>query len=274
METLPVLSLEHRKALVVGGAGGGIGSAITHSLAQAGCEVSVITNDPNHAAIVESEAADQGYRVRSHVSDVTDLDDFAGTIDEIIDDNATIHHLVNVVGGAEVSDWSRAKDYDLKMFDRILTRNLRYALISCQRVASSLISQSSLGSMVNISSIATRAVPLLTGYGAAKAGLEAMSRTMAAEWGQYGIRVNSVAPGTVKTPRAGQDDLNDAATKIPLKRRAEPNDIADATLFLLSDKAGYITGQTLIVDGGASLGSAGDSLPEFVTNPKIRAQFS
>ena len=274
METLPVLSLEHRKALVVGGAGGGIGSAITHSLAQAGCEVSVITNDPNHAAIVESEAADQGYRVRSHVSDVTDLDDFAGTIDEIIDDNATIHHLVNVVGGAEVSDWSRAKDYDLEMFDRILTRNLRYALISCQRVASSLISQSSLGSMVNISSIATRAVPLLTGYGAAKAGLEAMSRTMAAEWGQYGIRVNSVAPGTVKTPRAGQDDLNDAATKIPLKRRAEPQDIADATLFLLSDKAGYITGQTLTVDGGASLGSAGDSLPEFVTNPKIRAQFS
>ena len=128
--------------------------------------------------------------------------------------------------------------------------------------------------MVNISSIATRAVPLLTGYGAAKAGLEAMSRTMAAEWGQYGIRVNSVAPGTVKTPRAGQDDLNDAATKIPLKRRAEPKDIADATLFLLSDKAGYITGQTLVVDGGASLGSAGDSLPEFVTNPKIRAQFS
>ena len=82
METLPVLSLEHRKALVVGGAGGGIGSAITHSLAQAGCEVSVITNDPNHAAIVESEAADQGYRVRSHVSDVTDLDDFYGISNE------------------------------------------------------------------------------------------------------------------------------------------------------------------------------------------------
>ena len=67
---------------------------------------------------------------------------------------------------------------------------------------------------MNISSIATRAVPLLTGYGAAKAGLEAMSRTMAAEWGQYEIRVNAVAPGTVKTPRAGQDDLNDAAAKI------------------------------------------------------------
>jgi NAD(P)-dependent dehydrogenase (short-subunit alcohol dehydrogenase family) len=97
---------------------------------------------------------------------------------------------------------------------------------------------------------------------------------MAAEWGQYGIRVNVVAPGTVKTPRAGQDNLDEAASKIPLQRRAESQDIADASLFLLSDKASYITGQTLTVDGGATLGSSGDSLPEFVTNPKIREQFS
>ena len=80
--------------------------------------------------------------------------------------------------------------------------------------------------------------------------------------------------GTVKTPRAGQDDMNDAAAKIPLQRRAEPQDIADATLFLLSDKSSYITGQTLTVDGGATLGSAGDNLPEFVTNPRIREQFN
>ena len=86
--------------------------------------------------------------------------------------------------------------------------------------------------------------------------------------------MNAVAPGTVKTPRAGQDDMNDAAAKIPLQRRAEPQDIADATLFLLSDKSSYITGQTLTVDGGATLGSAGDNLPEFVTNPRIRQQFN
>ena len=267
MEVLPVLSLERRKALVVGGAGGGIGSAITHSLAQAGAHVSVITNDTNHADNIYSEAKERGHEIHCHIKDVTDLKAFTTTVDDVIAANGSIHHLVNVVGGAEVSDWSRAKDYQLEMFDRIMTRNLRYALISCQRIATA-------GSIVNISSIATRAVPLLTGYGAAKAGLEAMSRTMAAEWGQYEIRVNAVAPGTVKTPRAGQDDLNEAAAKIPLQRRAAPQDIADATLFLLSDKAGYITGQTLIVDGGATLGSAGDSLPEFVTNPKIRKQFN
>ena len=274
MDTLPVLTLEHRKALVVGGAGGGIGSAITHSLAQAGAHVSVITNEASHADSVHSEAQERGHDIECHISDVTDLKSFTATIDSVIAASGSIHHLVNVVGGAEVSDWSRAKDYELEMFDRILTRNLRYALISCQRIASSLISESTAGSIVNISSIATRSVPLLTGYGAAKAGLEAMSRTMAAEWGQYKIRVNAVAPGTVKTPRAGQDDLNDVAAKIPLQRRAEPQDIADAALFLLSEKASYITGQTLTVDGGATLGSAGDNLPEFVTNPKIREQFN
>ena len=269
MGTLPVLSLKGRTALVVGGAGGGIGSAITHSLAQAGAQVIVITNDATHAETITSEGG-----IYCHITDVTDLKTFTTTIDEILTTHGSIHHLVNVVGGAEISDWSRAKDYELEIFDRIMTRNLRYALISCQRIAASLISGSTSGSIVNISSIATRAVPLLTGYGAAKAGLEAMSRTMAAEWGQYKIRVNAVAPGTVKTPRAGQDDLNDAASKIPLQRRAEPEDIADATLFLLSDKASYITGQTLTVDGGATLGSAGDNLPEFVTNPKIREQFN
>ena len=100
-----------------------------------------------------------------------------------------------------------------------------------------------------------------------------MTRTMAAEWGQYGIRVNAVAPGTVKTPRAGKDDLEEVSKGIPLQRRATPEDIAGATLFLLSGIASYITGQTLTVDGGATLGSAGDGLPAFVTNPAIRAQF-
>ena len=167
MEVLPVLSLERRKALVVGGAGGGIGSAITHSLAQAGAHVSVITNDTNHADNIYSEAKERGHEIHCHIKDVTDLKAFTTTVDDVIAANGSIHHLVNVVGGAEVSDWSRAKDYQLEMFDRIMTRNLRYALISCQRIASSLISGSTAGSIVNISSIATRAVPLLTGYGAA-----------------------------------------------------------------------------------------------------------
>ena len=129
METLPILSLEHRKALVVGGAGGGIGSAITHSLSQAGAHVTVITNDTSHADSVHSEAEGRGHDISCHITDVTDLKAFTKTIDDVIASNGSIHHLVNVVGGAEVSDWSRAKDYELEMFDRIMTRNLRLSLI-------------------------------------------------------------------------------------------------------------------------------------------------
>ena len=84
---------------------------------------------------------------------------------------------------------------------------------------------------------------------------------------------NASPPGTVKTPRAGQDDLPEAVQGIPLRRRATPDDIAHATLFLLSDLAGYVTGQTLTVDGGASIGPGGQRLPSAVTNPAVRARF-
>lgn len=267
------LDLTGSKALVVGGGGGGIGTAVVELLATAGADIGVITIDPEHAADSAERVEGIGQNVQIAVADVVDDEGFAGAVDDLISNMGAFDHLVNVVGGAGISDWSRAKDYQLETFDRILSRNLRYALVSCQRVAAALIETGTAGSIVNISSIATRAVPLLAGYGAAKAGLEAMTRTMAAEWGQYGIRVNAVAPGTVKTPRAGKDDLEEVSKGIPLQRRATPEDIAGATLFLLSGIASYITGQTLTVDGGATLGSAGDGLPAFVTNPAIRAQF-
>ncbi len=273
MDGLPSLDLKEKRALVIGGAGGGIGSAVTMSLLSAGADVAVITVDERHAEQVVAEGVALGKQIRVQVADVTEEKAFADALDQVLTESGPIEHLVNVVGGAGITDWSRAKDYQLETFDRILSRNLRYALVSCQRIASALVDASLSGSIVNISSIATRAVPLLAGYGAAKAGLESLSRTFAAEWGQYGIRVNVVAPGTVKTPRAGKNDLEEASKKIPLQRRAEPEDIANAVLFLLSERAQYITGQTLVVDGGATLGASGDNLPVFVTNPEVRKQF-
>jgi NAD(P)-dependent dehydrogenase (short-subunit alcohol dehydrogenase family) len=77
----------------------------------------------------------------------------------------------------------------------------------------------------------------------------------------------------VRTPQAGQSELPEASRSIPLGRRGDPADIANATLFLLSDLSSYITGQTLTVDGGSSLGPGGDQLPAFVTNPAVRARF-
>jgi len=270
------LSLEGRVALVVGGGGGGIGTAMATTLAEAGADIGVVTMVPEHAADTAQRVTGLGRRSATVVVDVTDEAAMVGAVDEVTDRLGTISHLVNVVGGNLADDWYRAADFDMAAFDRVLARNLRYAVVSCREVARRLIERSSGGSIVNTSSVAARGVPLLGAYGAAKAGLESFSRTMALEWGQYGIRVNLVAPGTVRTPRAGQGDMADvAAQSIPLGRRGDPTDIAEAALFLLSDRAAYITGQTLVVDGGTSLGGpGGDRLPEFVTNPAVRARFA
>jgi 3-oxoacyl-[acyl-carrier protein] reductase len=269
-----VIDFGGRAALVVGGGGGGIGTAVALALAEAGCDVGSITVVPEHAADTERQVRELGRQAIGVVADVTDDEALIDAIAAVANAIGPIRHLVNVVGGALADDWWRTSEYDLDAFDRIVARNVRYAVLSCRQVARALIDTGQTGSMVNTSSIAARGSPLLAAYGASKAALESFSRTMALEWGPYGIRVNLVAPGTVKTPRAGTDDLSEAAKGIPLRRRGEPRDIADAALFLLSDHAAYVTGHTLVVDGGASIGGpGGDGLPAFVTNPIVRARF-
>jgi 3-oxoacyl-[acyl-carrier protein] reductase len=262
-----------RAALVVGGGGGGIGTAVALALADAGADVGVITNVAEHATATEEQVRTRDRRSVGVVADVTDDAALADAIVSVAGQLGPIRHLVNVVGGTLADDWWRTSEYDLGAFDRIVARNLRYAVLSCRDVAHALIEVGLSGSIVNTSSVAARGTPLLGAYGASKAGLESFSRTMALEWGPRGIRVNLVAPGTIKTPRAGRDDLSEAAEAIPLRRRGEPADIADAALFLLSDLASYITGHTLVVDGGMSVGPGGDQLPTFVTNPVVRARF-
>jgi 3-oxoacyl-[acyl-carrier protein] reductase len=270
-----VMDLRGRSALVIGGGGGGIGTAVVAALAGAGADIGAITYVAEHAADTDALVAATGHRVRTVVADVTDEQALVDAIAAIDAELGPIRHLVNVVGGALPDDWHRTSEYDMDAFDRLVARNVRYAVVSCREVARRLIARELPGSIVNLSSAAARGTPLLAAYGASKAALESFGRTMALEWAPCGIRVNAVAPGTIRTPRAGQSDMADAAAKeIPLGRRGEPSDIADAALFLLSDQSSYITGHTLPVDGGTTIGGkAGDSLPTFVTNPVVRARF-
>lgn len=268
------IDLSGRAALVVGGGGGGIGTAMVLALAEAGADIGAITDVEEHAADTRARVEALGGRASVVVADVTDEAALVDAIARIAGELGTLRHLVNVVGGALVDDWYRAAEYDMGAFDRIIARNLRYAVVSCREVASTLLAAGLSGSIVNVSSVAAKGTPLLAAYGAAKAGLESFSRTMALEWADRGIRVNLVAPGTVKTPRAGTSDLDEAARSIPMRRRGLPEEIATTALFLLSDLASYVTGHTIPVDGGTSMGnSGGDVLPPFVTNPAVRARF-
>ncbi|MEO0495500.1 MAG: SDR family oxidoreductase [Actinomycetota bacterium] len=267
------ISFADRTALVVGGGGGGIGSAVCHRLADAGADIVAMSAVADDLETTTSEVEQRGRRCATAVVDVHDLDALRSAIEA----HPEIDLVVNVVGGVTVDHWHRLHDYPVESFDHLLTTNLRYAFVACQTVAARLIADGRPGAMVNISSIASKGQPLLAGYGAAKAGLDSLTRSMAMEWGRHGIRVNNVAPGTVNTPRSGRpaDDPNDPlAAGITLGRRGTPTDIADACVYLLSDLAGYVTGQTLDVDGGPSRGALDEhDLPVFVTNPAIRARF-
>jgi NAD(P)-dependent dehydrogenase (short-subunit alcohol dehydrogenase family) len=134
------------------------------------------------------------------------------------------------------------------------------------------------GAMVSVSAAtALASSPFHALYGAAKAALVALTRTEAVEWGPMGIRVNTVAPGAVETrPAADPDEVARwERAAIPLGRRVQPIEIAAAALFLLSDLASAVTGQTLVLDGGALAKPAffdADNVPVFVTDPALRAR--
>ena len=272
------ISFAGRTALVVGGGGGGIGSAVCHRLADAGADIIALSAVAADLVTTREEVEARGQRCHDAVVDVTRLDelrDAIATTSAAADSGVDL--VVNVVGGVTADHWHRLADFPIDSFDHLLTTNLRYALVSCQTVAGALIDSGRRGAMVNISSIASRGQPLLSAYAAAKAGLDSLTRSMAMEWGRHDIRVNAVAPGTVNTPRSGRsatDTSDSLASAITLGRRGTPTDIADACVFLLSDMAAYITGQTLDVDGGPSRGAIDEhDLPVMVTNPAIRARF-
>jgi 3-oxoacyl-[acyl-carrier protein] reductase len=141
-------------------------------------------------------------------------------------------------------EWSQEE------WDFVVGLNLTYVFRIVRAVIPAMIEAGG-GAIVSIASTAgLTGSPRMAPYGAAKAGVVSLTRSLAAECGQYGIRVNAVAPGTVATALTTSDAAEAAAVKIPLKRRAVPADIANAVVFLASPEAAYVTGQTLIVDGG------------------------
>ena len=266
------IDLEGRTCLVVGGAGGGIGSAMSLAAAAAGAPVGIVTHNPSHLDEIVAQLDARGARSAAVVADVYDEDALVRAIARIGDELGTIRHLVNVIGGA-TGTYQRVAEFTMENFEGLLSRNVRYAIVACREVAKPLIDRAERGSIVNISSGASQGSSLLGGYSAAKAALEAFSRTMALEWGHRGIRVNVVSCGSIRTPRTGFEDVPDAVRSIPLRRRGDAEEAAVAAMFLLSDLAGYTTGHVLTVDGGVSLGGpGGEDLPAIVVESERAAR--
>ncbi len=150
-------------------------------------------------------------------------------------------------------------DMTQEIFDAVVNTNFRGYFFGCQRAARDMLQRGKGGSIINIGSVnAVTVVPGQAVYAAAKAAVSQMTKLFAREWGRDGIRVNCVAPGSIPTKINAEkykDPAADAAMreKIPIGRRGDVSEIADAVLYLASEQASYITGQTLFVDGGLTL---------------------
>jgi 3-oxoacyl-[acyl-carrier protein] reductase len=272
------LTLDGRVVMVAGAGGGGIGTAVCGALASAGASILALDIRAEAMPMLEEALADTPGMHRYVVADVRQPGPVEAAL-ENVDELGTLHGLVHVAGGMWPQQWASLLSMPLATWDEVVDLNLRGALITMRAVAARLVARGAAGSIVSVSSVAgLTAMPFGAPYAVSKAGLVSLTRTAALEWGPLGIRVNSVAPGTVRTPKSDQgdtaDDLSDAErTALPLGRRGRPDDIAGAVLFLLSDLSSWITGQVIAVDGGSSSRPSfldGDDLPVFVHNESLR----
>ena len=252
------LRLDGRTIVVAGAGGGGIGSEACRAVVEAGGTAVAVD--------ISEEALDPiPVPVTPVVADVSDP---AG-IERVVAAAGDATGLVTVVGGAALDDMAPALDYTAESWNRLLRHNLDYVLFLSQALAREMVDRGVGGSLVFVSSISSLASqPFIAPYGAAKAAVNSLARTLAVEWGAHDIRVNAIAPGTITTPRGGVD-ADPAANRraIPMHRRGAPAEIAAAALFLLSDLASYVSGQVLAVDGGMSVKLAAfgdDNAPVFV----------
>ena len=242
-----------RKVALVTGASRGIGAQTAVALARDGFDVAVAARSVEDLEKTVARSAEQGARTTILPTDVTDEAQVRAMVEGALDHLGGLDVLVNNAGGSRFM----ASLLDLRPdgWDKLLRLNVTSAFWAMQAAGKHFAGQRS-GAVVNIASLAgVTSSPGLAAYGAAKAALVSMTRSAAAEWGPSGIRVNAVAPGWVKTElnRFAWENAElekSMVARAPLARWGDPTEIAEVVAFLASDRASYITGQTIVVDGG------------------------
>ena len=241
------------KVAIVTGSSRGIGRAIVEGLAGAGAAVTVTARNGEMAQSVARAISGTGGTSLAVPADVSKPADVDRLVQTSLDRYGQIDILVNNAGISPF--YKKAELVSETEWDQVLAVNLKGAFLCAQAAGRVMMSQKS-GRILNISSVGGRvALPNLAVYCAAKGGLEQLTRVLAAEWARHNILVNSIAPGFVETDlTAGlreNSKLRDGIIgQTPLGRLGMPEEIVGAAIYLASDAASYVTGQTLFVDGG------------------------
>ena len=231
------------------GGGRGIGRGVALALAAEGAAVGVLARTRAQCEAVAREIGDRGLALSADVTDADAVDRALATLSDRLGVPSV---LVNAAGISPVRE--RAETHDVDSFRQIVAVNLVGSFVVCRATFANLREQR--GCVVNVASVlGTVASPRLAGYGASKAGLVQLTRTLAREWAPSGVRVNVVCPAYVDTeltrPMLSVDHIRDELTaQTPLGRLGRMEEVVAPILFLASDDASYVTGAVLLVDGG------------------------
>ena len=243
------------KVAIVTGAGQGIGRAIALTLAKEGA--AVVVNDINlkSAKEVAEEIKSQGGKAVPIKADASNGEEVNTLVEKTVNKFKKIDILVNNAGTAKLTPTVELTEAE---WDSTIDVDLKGQFLCSQAVAKHMIKQKR-GKIVNIASLAAHiGTPGLVAYSASKGGVIQLTKVLAVEWGKHNITVNAVSPGLtmtelVKAVFKERPDVFEGVERIPLKRLAMPEDIANAVLFLASSESDYITGQVIIVDGGTTV---------------------
>ena len=241
------------RVCVVTGAGRGIGAAIAMSFANQGARIAILDRDPALGGESESRLTEAGADARFYAVDVSDEAGAVSTAERVAADFGRVDVLVNNAG---ISRLGPSMSFPVEDFRASLDVMVTGVFL-CSREFGKPLRAGGGGAIVNISSInGVVAFPMRLAYSAAKAAVISMTRLLATEWAGYGIRVNAVAPGNTRTDMVqeaidqGLIDVDTYMDHTPLRRLAEPEEIAEAVLYLASPRSGFVTGQVIAADGG------------------------
>ena len=276
-----LLDLAGRIVVVSGAGGGGIGTTVTRLTAEAGATVIAVSRSQDNLDTHIAPLADKGLAVVPVAADAATDEGIAAVLDVARQTEGALYGLVNVAGGAAPSTWMPSTRVSRQDWRDLFAANLETMFFMSQAVAAEIRAQGNPGSIVSVSSISgMNSAPFHVAYGTAKAAIVAATRTMAVELAADGIRVNAVAPGVTETAASAtyvDADPDRDQRAIAMGRRGTPEEQAGAILFLLSDLAGYVTGQTLLVDGGLNLRwthLGADNTSLFLKDESFREQIS